>query len=99
MNRVSTARASNTGTPDPGDPTRDIAYDILVSVLDRRRSLEDALDQAPAGIPPRDRAAAHRLAATVLRRLRTPGAGAGPLLAKPPPQPVRLLLLLGAAQL
>ena len=106
MNRVSTAKASNPGSggvhpgaPNPGDPTRDVAYDILVSVLDRRRSLEDALDQAPAGIPPRDRAAAHRLAATVLRRLGTLDAVLAPLLARPPPPPVRLLLLLGAAQL
>ena len=87
MNRVST------------DPTRDIAYDILVSVLDRRRSLEEALDHAGAEVAARDRAAAHRLAATVLRRLGTLDAVLAPLLARPPPQPVRLALLLGAAQL
>lgn len=81
------------------DPTRDIAYDILVSVLDRRRSLEYALDQAPAGVSPRDRAAVHRLAATVLRRLGTLDAVLRPLLTRPPPPPVRLALLLGAAQL
>ena len=81
------------------DPTRDIAYDILVSVLDRRRSLEDALDQAPASVSTRDKAAAHRLAATVLRRLGTLDAVLAPLLTRAPPQAVRLALLLGAAQL
>lgn len=110
MNRVSTSRAapgaaiadtngSHAGAPSSGDPTRDIAYDILVSVLDRRRSIEDALDQAPAGVPARDRAAAHRIAAMVLRRLGTLDAVLAPLLTRPPPPPVRLLLLLGAAQL
>ena len=88
-----------TSAAGSADPTRDIAYDILAAVLDRRRSLEDALDQAPAGVAPRDRAAAHRLAATVLRRLGTLDAVLAPLLAKPPPPPVRLALLLGAAQL
>ena len=81
------------------DPTRDIAYDILAAVLERRRSLEDALDQASAAVAPRDRAAAHRLAAMVLRRLGTLDAVLAPLLARPPPPPVRLALLLGAAQL
>lgn len=113
MNRVSTSRATGnrpaSGEASKGasgktgsaaaDPTRDLAYDILVSVLDRRRSLEEALDQAPADVPARDRAAAHRLAATVLRRLGTLDAVLAPLLAKPPPPPVRLALLLGAAQL
>ena len=81
------------------DPTRDIAYDILAAVLERRRSLEDALAQAPADVAARDRAAAHRLAAMVLRRLGTLDAVLAPLLARPPPPPVRLALLLGAAQL
>jgi 16S rRNA (cytosine967-C5)-methyltransferase len=106
MNRVSISRASagrradsTQGRDTHGDPTRDIAYDILVSVLDRRRSLEDALDGAPASVPARDRAAAHRLAATVLRRLGTLDAVLEPFLTRTPPQPVRLVLLLGAAQL
>ena len=81
------------------DPTREIAYDVLVSVLERRRTLDEVLDQAPASVPARDRAAAHRLAAMVLRRLGTLDALLRPLLAKPPPPPVRLVLLLGAAQL
>ena len=83
----------------PGaDPTREIAYDILAAVLHRRGSLEDALEGADAAVPARDRAAAHRLAATVLRRLGTLDAVLRPWLRRPPPPEVRLLLLLGAAQ-
>ncbi|WP_428395281.1 transcription antitermination factor NusB [Lichenicoccus sp.] len=83
----------------PGaDPTREIAYDILVVVLHRRGSLEDALERADAAVPARDRAAAHRLAATVLRRLGTLDAVLRPWLSRTPPQEVQLLLLLGAAQ-
>ena len=94
--RTQVANAAAAAQPDP---TRDIAYDILAAVLERRRSLEDALDQAPADVAARDRAAAHRLAAMVLRRLGTLDAVLAPLLARPPPPPVRLALLLGAAQL
>ncbi len=98
MNRVSTEHTANRAT-DWRDPTRDIAYDILDAVLERRRSLEEALDQAPAAVPARDRAAAHRLAAMVLRRLGTLDAVLEPLLSRAPPAPVRILLRLGAAQL
>jgi 16S rRNA (cytosine967-C5)-methyltransferase len=48
---------------------------------------------------PRDRAAAHRLAATVLRRMGTLDAVLEPFLKKAPPDRVRLALLMGAAQL
>ncbi len=94
MNRVSIPSAAASA-----DPTRDLAHDILVRVLERRGSLEDALDQAAADMPARDRAAAHRLAATVLRRLGTLDAVIEPLTRRAPPPPVRLVLLLGAAQL
>ena len=93
MNRVSISSHQ-----DRADPTREIAYDILACVLERRGSLADALDQAPSDVPTRDRAAAHRLAAMVLRRLGTLDAVLKPLLRRAPPAPVRLLLLLGAAQ-
>ncbi len=87
----------------PGsDPTRTVAFDVLVAVLERRRPLEDALDAAdPAGsgVSSRDRAAAHRLAAAVLRRMGTLDAALEPFLAKAPPPRVRLALLMGAAQL
>ncbi len=70
-----------------------------MSVLERRRTLDEVLVQVPASVSPRDRAAAHRLSAMVLRRLGTLDALLRPLLGKPPPPPVRLVLLIGAAQL
>jgi 16S rRNA (cytosine967-C5)-methyltransferase len=80
------------------DPTREAAFDLLTAVLDRRRPLEEALDALPA-TDPRDRAAAHRLAATVLRRMGTLDAVLEPFLRKEPPNPVRHILRLGAAGL
>ena len=67
-------------------------------MLDRHRPLEDALDALPA-LEPRDRAAAHRLAAGVLRRIGTLDAVLEPFLRKAPPDPVRHVLRLGAAGL
>jgi 16S rRNA (cytosine967-C5)-methyltransferase len=80
------------------DPTRSLALALLRAVLDQHRPLEDALDRLPPA-EPRDRAAAHRLAACVLRRMGTLDAVLEPHLAKAPPPDVRLILLLGAAQL
>lgn len=79
------------------DPTRETALALLSAVLERRRPLEDALDTLPA-MEPRDRAAGHRLAASVLRRLGTLDAVLEPFLRKAPPDKVRLVLRLGAAQ-
>lgn len=85
-------------TLDPmTDPTRETALDLLSAVLDRRRPLEEALDAIPTAIAPRDRAAAHRLAAAVLRRMGTLDAVLEPYLHKQPPEPVRHVLRLGAA--
>ncbi len=80
------------------DPTREAAFDLLTAVLDRRRPLEEALDGIKAG-EPRDRAAAHRLAAAVLRRMGTLDAVLEPFLQREPPDPVRHVLRLGAAGL
>ena len=80
------------------DPTRLAAFDLLATVLDKRRTLDDALAALPA-IDPRDRAAAHRLAASVLRRAGTLDAVLEPFLRKAPPDPVRNILRLGAAAL
>ncbi len=80
------------------DPTREGAFDLLDAVLVRRRGLEEALD----GLPPteaRDRAAAHRLAAAVLRRSGSLDAVLQPFLRRAPPAPVRQVLRIGAAQL
>lgn len=80
------------------DPTRDAAFTLLSAVLDRHRPLEEALDALPP-LAPRDRAAAHRLTAAVLRRLGSLDAALEPYLAKAPPTPVRHVLRLGAAAL
>ncbi len=80
------------------DFTRTAAFDLLTAVLDHRRSLEEALDELPPS-DPRDRAAAHRLAAAVLRRLGTLDAVLEPLLRKAPPVPVRHVLRIGVAGL
>jgi 16S rRNA (cytosine967-C5)-methyltransferase len=80
------------------DATRSMALALLRGVLEQRRPLEEALDRLPEAAP-RDRAAAHRLAATVLRRMGSLDAVLEPHLAKAPPPPVRLILLIGAAQL
>lgn len=82
----------------PPDPTREIAFDLLTAVLDRRRPLEEALDAA-AFAESRDRAAAHRLAASVLRRLGSLDAVLEPFLTRAPPDGVRHVLRLGAAGL
>ncbi len=80
------------------DPTRGAAFDLLTTVLDRRRTLEDALGALPE-LAPRDRAAAHRLAAAVLRRMGTLDAVLEPYLRKAPPDPVRHVMRIGAAGL
>jgi 16S rRNA (cytosine967-C5)-methyltransferase len=80
------------------DPTREAAFDLLSAVLERRRPLEEALDALPK-LDARDRAAAHRLAAAVLRRMGTLDAVMEPFLRKEPPLPVRLVLRIGAAGL
>ena len=80
------------------DPTRLLAFDLLAAVLHRRRPLEDALDALPAA-EPRDRAAAHRIAAAVLRRTGTLDAALEPFLRRAPPEPVRDVLRIGAAGL
>ncbi|MGG5886731.1 RsmB/NOP family class I SAM-dependent RNA methyltransferase [Falsiroseomonas sp. HC035] len=83
--------------PPPG--TRSAALDLLAAVFERRRPLEEALDQLPAAIEPRDRAAAHRLAAAVLRRTGSLDAVLEPFLRREPPPVVRAALRMGAAEL
>ena len=80
------------------DPTRSAALDLLISVLDRGRPLEEALDALPP-TEARDRAAAHRLAAAVLRRMGALDAVMEPFLKKRPPVVVVHILRLGAAAL
>jgi 16S rRNA (cytosine967-C5)-methyltransferase len=95
------ARTAGSGVPagtPTGDPTREAAFALLTAVLERHRTLEDALNALPA-MEPRDRAAGHRLAATVLRRTGTLDAVLEPLMRKAPPDPVRNVLRIGAAGL
>jgi 16S rRNA (cytosine967-C5)-methyltransferase len=80
------------------NPTRQGALALLSAVLDRRRPLEEALDSLP-GTEPRDRAAAHRIASAVLRRLGTLDAVLEPFLRREPPPVVRHALRIGAAEL
>jgi 16S rRNA (cytosine967-C5)-methyltransferase len=80
------------------DPTREAAFDLLTAVFSQRRTLEDALDTLPP-LDPRDRAAAHRLAAAVLRHTGSLDAVLAPYLRKEPPDPARLVLRIGAAAL
>jgi 16S rRNA (cytosine967-C5)-methyltransferase len=80
------------------DPTRGAAFRLVSAVLDHHDPLEDALEALPP-LASRDRAAAHRLAATVLRRLGSLDAALEPLMRKSPPEPVRQILRLGAASL
>jgi 16S rRNA (cytosine967-C5)-methyltransferase len=81
------------------DPTREAALALLEAVLDRHRPLDEAMQHLPCDLASRDRAAAHRLAAAVLRRLGSLDAVIEPYLAKVPPARVRHLLRLGAAGL
>ncbi len=98
MNGAMTREQNRPAPASPADPTRDIAFELLSGVLDRRRTLEEGLERAGAA-EPRDRAAAHRLAAAVLRRLGSLDAVLEPLLNRAPPDGIRHVLRLGAAGL
>jgi 16S rRNA (cytosine967-C5)-methyltransferase len=78
------------------DPTREAALELLNAVMARSQSLDRALDALPA-IESRDKAAAHRLAATVLRHTGTLNAVLEGFLLREPPEAVRKILWLGAA--
>ena len=77
------------------DPTRSVALYLLRTVLNQHRRLEAGLAESDA--PPRDRAAGHRLAAAVLRRLGTLDAVLERWLRRAPPPDVHHILRLGAA--
>lgn len=86
------------GKPPARNPTRVAALTLLTAVLERHRPMEEALDALPPS-DPRDRAAAHRIAAAVLRRLGSLDAVLEPLLRREPPPEVRQVLRIGAAEL
>ncbi len=78
------------------DPTRDAAFSLLHAVLAKGKPLDAALDALPR-IEPRDKAAAHRLAACVLRHTGTLDAVLEPYLRREPPPELRNILRIGAA--
>jgi 16S rRNA (cytosine967-C5)-methyltransferase len=78
------------------DPTREAAFALLLAVLTKNTTLDAALGALPA-LEPRDKAAAHRLAACVLRHAGTLDAVLEDFLLREPPVPVRHILWLGAA--
>lgn len=88
-----------TNSPE-GLPARAAALDLLHAALSRRAGLDDALVRPPfSALPPRERGHARALVMAALRRL-------GPIdrlldakLQKPPPEAVRNILRLGAAEL
>lgn len=82
----------------PMDPTRAIAFDLVAAVLDRHVTLDAALDRVRLAAEPRDRAAAHRIAATVLRHLGSLDAMIETHVQRAPPVPVQHVLRIGAAQ-
>ena len=83
-----------------GLPARAAALDLLHAALSRRAGFEDALVRPPfSALPPRERGHARALVMAALRRL-------GPIdrlldgkLQRPPPDAVRNILRLGAAEL
>jgi 16S rRNA (cytosine967-C5)-methyltransferase len=79
---------------------RAAAIDLIVSALDHRGGLDEALDRAPfAGLELRDRGLARMIAMTTLRRLGAIDRILQGRLAKPPPAGVVSLLRIGVAQL
>jgi 16S rRNA (cytosine967-C5)-methyltransferase len=79
-------------------PARRAAAHLLETVLERHRGLEEALDSVPA-MDARDKAAGHRIAAAVLRRLGSLDAAMEPFLHRAPPAPAQRALRIGAAEL
>jgi 16S rRNA (cytosine967-C5)-methyltransferase len=82
-----------------GVAARDAALALAQAALARRGGFEEALNLAPfRDLAPRERAFARALATILLRRLGHIDAALDAKLQKPPPEAVRWLLRLGAAQ-
>ena len=83
-----------------GLPARAAALDLLHAALSRRAGLDDALARPPfSALPPRERGHARALVMAALRRLGTIDRLLDKKLSKAPPDMVRNLLRLGAAEL
>ena len=88
-----------TSTPE-GLPARAAAFDLLHAALSRRAGLDDALARPPfSALPPRERGHARALVMAALRRLGPIDRMLDARLQKPPPEAVRNILRLGAAEL
>ena len=84
----------------PADPARRAALDVLTAALTRKAGLESALDAAAFGrLAPQDRAFARALVMATLRHLGPIDRALDARLQRAPPEPVRMILRLGAAQL
>jgi len=84
----------------PADPARRAALDVLTAALGRKAGLETALEGAAfAGLSPQDRAFARALVMATLRHLGPIDRALAGRLQREPPEPVRMILRLGAAQL
>ena len=93
-------RSKTPQTPENGDlAARAAALILLQAVLQKHRSIDDAFDAAVRGLEPRDRAFVRLLGATTLRRLGQIDAVLQHFVSREPPEAVRDLLRLGAAQL
>ena len=87
------------GEAPEGLASRMAALDLLKAAVSRRGGLDDALGRPTySAMPVRERAFARALAGTVLRRLGVLDAALDARMQKPPPEAVRWLLRLGAAQ-
>jgi 16S rRNA (cytosine967-C5)-methyltransferase len=82
------------------DPARKAALDVLTAALAHKAGLEAALEgPALAKLSPQDRGFARALAMTTLRHLGPIDAALDRCLQRPPPDAVRMILRMGAAQL
>lgn len=101
--RSSSAPRAATGAAVPaGFAARRLAVDGLDRILHHNSTLEEALESAPTGLDPRDRALAYRIVATALRRAGTLRAVFGRLMARGFPKSaprLEAVLLAGATQL
>jgi 16S rRNA (cytosine967-C5)-methyltransferase len=90
---------SSSDTDIAGLPARRAALDLLTAALARRAGMEEATSRLSfAGLEPRDRGFAHAVVLATLRHLGPIDRALDAKLAKAPPEAVRNILRLGAAQ-
>jgi 16S rRNA (cytosine967-C5)-methyltransferase len=84
----------------PADPARRAALDVLTAALTRKAGLETALEGPAFGpLESQDRGFARALVMATLRNLGPIDRALDPCLQREPPEAVRMILRLGAAQL